>query len=213
VVISQVYREIGDTDAALRHLEVVRDLAISRRLPLSIRSVSGDPRVSNWRRGRADEALAAYRQSVDSCRRARYVEGLVQSLRGLGEALFRAAAFRRSARSVARGERPAGPVGGPSTELVVWRRLAMAWTRWIAGANPRSHGNAVRALQERRVTPPAKSPLWTVSPVWRVGAAIWQPPSHMSREARELAGATGDDARTLAALNTLGVLYWESGRP
>jgi tetratricopeptide (TPR) repeat protein/class 3 adenylate cyclase len=170
-VISQVYRDIGDTDAALRHLEVVRDLAISRRLPLMLPFCL--PGIANFElaQGRTEEALAAYRQLVDGCRRARYVEGLAQSLRGWGEALFGLQRFEEALDPLREAGDLLDQLADRATQLVVWRRLAMA----------------LDALDRRKES-----------------AAAWE-------RVRAVCVSTGDDARTLEALNTLGLLYWKSG--
>jgi len=211
VVISQVYREIGDTDAALRHLEVVRDLAISRRLPLSIPFGLLGIASLKLAQGRADEALAAYRQSVDSCRRARYVEGLVQSLRGLGEALFGLRRFDEALDPLREASDLLDQLADRPTELVVWRRLAMALDALDRRSESEVAWERVRALSGTAGDTAGEiAALDGLAGVARRRGDLATAVAYVEG-ARELAGATGDDARTLAALNTLGVLYWESG--
>jgi tetratricopeptide (TPR) repeat protein len=108
---------------------------------------------------------------VDGCRRARYVEGLAQSLRGLGEALFGLQRFEEALEPLREAGDLLDQLADRSTQLVVWRRLAMA----------------LDTLDRRKES-----------------EAAWE-------RVRALGESTGDDARTLEALNMLGMSYWKSG--
>jgi tetratricopeptide (TPR) repeat protein len=183
-VISQVYRDIGDTDDALRHLEVVRDLAISRRLPLMLPFCL--PGIANLKlaQGRTEEALAAYRQSVDGCRQARYVEGLAQSLRGAGDLLDQLA--------------------DRATQLVVWRRLAMALDALDRRKESEAVWERVRALCES-----AGDDALTLEALNALGVLYWKSGDYERalsryREARALCEATNDRVHLGLMLNSIG---------
>jgi tetratricopeptide (TPR) repeat protein len=210
-VISQVYRDMGDTDAALVHLEVVRDLAISRRLPLMLPFCL--PGIANLKlaQGRTEEALAAYRQSVDACRRTRYAEGLAQSLRGWGETLFGLQRFEEALDPLREASDLLDQLADRATQVVVWRRLAMALDALDRPRESEAAWERVRALCES--SGDTAGELAALDGLAGVARRCGDRPTavaHLER-ARELARSTGDDACTLAVLNTLGLLYWETG--
>ena len=210
-VISQVYRDMGDTDAALRHLEVVRDLAINRRLPLMLPFCL--PGIANLKlaQGRTEDALAAYRQSVDGCRRARYVEGLAQSLRGWGEALFGLGRFEEALDPLREAGDLLEQLTDRATQLVVCRHLAMALDALDRRSESEAAWERVRALCESMGDTAGQ--LAALEGLAGVARRCGDWPTAIARieRARALARAAGDDARTLAALNTLGLLCWQAG--
>jgi tetratricopeptide (TPR) repeat protein len=203
-VISQVYRDIGDTDAALRHLEVVRDLAISRRLPLMLPFCL--PGIANLKlaQGRTEEALAAYRQSVDGCRQARYVEGLAQSLRGWGEALFGLQRFQEALDPLREAGDLLDQLADRATQLVVWRRLAMALDALDRRKESEAVWERVRALCES-----TGDDALTLEALNALGVLHWKSGDYeraLSRygEARALCETTNDRVHLGLMLNSIG---------
>jgi tetratricopeptide (TPR) repeat protein len=199
-----VYRDIGDTDAALRHLEVVRDLAISRRLPLMLPFCL--PGIANLKlaQGRTEEALAAYRQSVDGCRQARYVEGLAQSLRGWGEALFGLQRFQEALDPLREAGDLLDQLADRATQLVVWRRLAMALDALDRRKESEAVWERVRALCES-----TGDDALTLEALNALGVLHWKSGDYeraLSRygEARALCETTNDRVHLGLMLNSIG---------
>ena len=204
-VMSQAYRDMGDTDAALRHLEVVRDLAISRRLPLMLPFCL--PGIANLElaKGRTEEALAAYRQSVDGCRRTHYVEGLAQSLRGLGEALFGLQRFEEALDPLREAGDLLDQLADRATQIVVWRRLAMALDALHRRGESEAAWERVRALSQS--TGDTAGELAALN---LLGQLFWKSgdyESALSRysEARALCESMNDRVHLGLMLNSIGV--------
>jgi tetratricopeptide (TPR) repeat protein/class 3 adenylate cyclase len=211
-VTSQVYRDMGDTDAALQHLEVVRDLAISRRLPLMLPFCL--PGIANLKlaQGRTEEALAAYRQSVDGCRQARYVEGLAQSLRGWGEALFGLQHFQEALDPLRESGDLLDQLADRATQLVVWRRLATALDALDRRNESEVVWERVRALCES-----TGDDAGTLEALNTLGVSYWKSGDYESalsryREARALCEATNDRVHLGLMLNSIGATLLRLGR-
>ncbi len=86
--LANVYREMGDLDRALQYLVENDETARVRLLPIQRSFHLTSIAHIQLQQGRVDAAVETYRTAVDLSRRARHAEGLVQSLRMLGNTLL-----------------------------------------------------------------------------------------------------------------------------
>ena len=86
--LANVYRAMGDLDRALDCLSAERRVARVHLLPIQRSFHLTSIAHIQLQQGRIDAALETYRAAVDLSRRARHADGLVQSLRMLGNALL-----------------------------------------------------------------------------------------------------------------------------
>ena len=86
--VANVHRELGDLDRAREYLERANEIARAHLMPIQ-RSfhLMGIAHIL-FRQGRIEESLQTYRESIELSRRAHHADGLVQSLRALGDVLF-----------------------------------------------------------------------------------------------------------------------------
>ena len=91
--LANVYRETGDLDRALACLAESDEIARVHLLPIQRSFHLTSMAHIQLQQGRIDEALDTYRAAVDLSRQARHAEGLVQSLRMLGNALLALARY------------------------------------------------------------------------------------------------------------------------
>jgi class 3 adenylate cyclase/tetratricopeptide (TPR) repeat protein len=87
-MLANVYRAVGDLDRALDCLLQNDEIARVHLLPIQRSFHLTSIAHIQLQRGQLDAALETYRTAVELSRRARHADGLVQSLRMLGNALF-----------------------------------------------------------------------------------------------------------------------------
>ena len=85
--LANVYRELGDEDRALEYLAQARELTAEKRLPIQLSYHLTSTAHIYLRRDMVEESLALYREAVELTRKAKFVPGLAQALRFLGEVL------------------------------------------------------------------------------------------------------------------------------
>jgi tetratricopeptide (TPR) repeat protein/class 3 adenylate cyclase len=115
---------LGDNTRALEHLRQAEDLSDRRHLPVQRSFHLTAIAHIQLAEGRLEEAVGTYQEAVSVARRARYAEGLAQSLRPLGELL---AGIGRPAEALPYLREAAelfGQLGNPQQEAEVWRKTA-----------------------------------------------------------------------------------------
>ena len=86
--LANVYRELGDEESALEYLAQARALTAEKRLPIQLSYHFTSTAHIYLRQGRVEESLTLYREAVELTRKAKFVPGLAQALRFLGEVLL-----------------------------------------------------------------------------------------------------------------------------
>jgi len=159
-------------------------------------------------RGRIDEALDTYRAAVDLSRQARHAEGLVQSLRMLGNALFALGRYDEALPCVQEAAALFVQLEDRGSEAEMRTGIARILQRTSPGEAAqawrvvldlqRTRGDSPGELQAREGLACAMRE--------RGGDAV---PAFES--ALALAVTIGDRTRETAIRNTLGILEWERG--
>jgi tetratricopeptide (TPR) repeat protein len=126
---ANIHRILGDPDRALEYLTQAGELSDRRHLPVQWSFHLTAIAHVHLAQGRIEDAVRTYEDSVAVARRARYAEGLAQSLRPLGELL---AGIGRPAEALPYLREAAelfGQLGNPDREADVWRKTAEAAER------------------------------------------------------------------------------------
>jgi len=207
--LANVFREMGDVDRALECLHRNDEIARIHLLPIQRSFHLTSIAHIQLQQGRIDAAVDTYRAAVDLSRRARHADGLVQSLRMLGNALFGLARYeealpylREAAELFAQLEDRISEAEMRSGVARILERTAPheAAEAWRAALTlQRSWGNSRGELD-------AREGLARATRVKGVDEAI---PAFES--ALALATTIGLRARELSIRNTLGILEWERG--
>ena len=209
--LANVYRAMGDLDRALECLVESDEIARVHLLPIQRSFHLTSIAHIQLQQGHIDAALETYRAAVDLSRRARHADGLVQSLRMLGNALL----------GLARYEEALPCLAGSGAAVRATRRPGVgSRDADRRRPDPRTHVAArSRAGVERRAG--------AAAPARRLAEASWRR-AKASRErcaptgarttpipafesALALAATIGERAREAAIRNVLGILEWERG--
>jgi class 3 adenylate cyclase/tetratricopeptide (TPR) repeat protein len=207
--LANVFRGMGDDERALEFLVHNNEIARVHFMPIQKSFHLTSIAHIHLQQGRIDTALDTYRAAVDLSRRARHAEGLVQSLRMLGNVLLGLARYEEA--------------------LPCLQEAALLFAQLEDGVSEAEVRSGIAGMLER--TSPADA-----ADAWRAALAlqrIWGD-SRAELHAREglaramrsrgaeeaiaafesalaLATTIGDAARELSIRNTLGVLEWERG--
>jgi len=207
--LASVYRALGDTDRALDCLLRSNEIARVHHLPIQRAFHLTSIAHIHLQQGRIDAALDTYRSAVDLSRRARYADGLAQSLRMLGNALFGLTRYDEALPYLQEASQLFAQLEDRVSEAEMW--------------------TAVASILERQ-SPPEAADAWSVV----LGLHHTRGDSRSELDAREglarakramgasdtaaafesalaLAGTIGERAREAAIRNVLGILAWERG--
>jgi serine/threonine protein kinase/tetratricopeptide (TPR) repeat protein len=207
--LANVFREMGDIDRALECLQRNDEIARIHLLPIQRSFHLTSIAHIQLQQGRIDAAVETYRAAVDLSRRARHADGLVQSLRMLGNVLL----------GLARGEealpylREAAELFAQLEDRISEAEMRSGVARLLEGTSPHEAAEAWRAvLTLQRACGNARGELDAregLARATRVTGADEAIPAFES--ALALATTIGVHARELAIRNTLGILEWERG--
>jgi class 3 adenylate cyclase/tetratricopeptide (TPR) repeat protein/tRNA A-37 threonylcarbamoyl transferase component Bud32 len=208
--LANVYREMGDLDRALEYLIQDDEIARVHLLPIQRSFHLTSIAHIQLQQGRIESAVETYRTAVDLSRRARHAEGLVQSLRMLGNVLLGLGRYEEAL-----------PCVQEAAEL-----FAQLEDR-VSEAEMRS--SSARILE--RTSPADAAHTWTVAltlqRMWGDSRGELEAREGLARAVRArgpeeaipafesalaLAATIGETERELAIRNTLGILEWERGR-
>ncbi|MFL6279237.1 MAG: ATP-binding protein [Vicinamibacterales bacterium] len=207
--LANLYRAMGDFDRALECLVQSNEICRTHLLPIQRSFHLTSIAHIHLQLGRIDQALATYRTAVDLSRRARHAEGLVQSLRMLGNALLGLTRYDEALPYLDEAAQLFGQLedraseaemrGGIARilELRSPDRAAEAWN--IVLALHRRRGDMKGELEAREGLARA---LRSKGPEVAIPAF---------ESALALASTLGNRAREAAIGNVLGILEWERG--
>jgi len=207
--LANVFRAAGDLDRALECLVESDEIACVHLLPIQRSFHLTSIAHIQLQQGHIDAALQTYRAAVDLSRRARHADGLVQSLRMLGNALLGLARYEEALPCLREAAALFAQLEDRVSEAEMWTGVA----RIVERTAPREAAqawNVVLALQRRlgdsRSELEAREGL---ARALRADGAADAIPAFES--ALALAATIGERAREAAIRNVLGILEWERG--
>ncbi|MBA4156174.1 MAG: tetratricopeptide repeat protein [Gemmatimonadetes bacterium] len=210
--LGNVHRELGDPDAAQRSVEQAKDLAREKRLPIQLSYHQTSLAHIYLQQGRVEESIAAYRESVELTRRAKYAPGLVQSLRILGEVLLGLGRYDEALPHLEEAAPLFALLQDQESEALMWKEVADVYERREDHAGALAAWSRVRAL--RKQTGDAAGELQALE---GLGVAarrhVGEPSLALAyySEAVELARALEDHAAEGRLRNTIGIMEWSRG--
>jgi class 3 adenylate cyclase/tetratricopeptide (TPR) repeat protein len=207
--LANVYRAKGDIDRALDCLLQSDEIARAHLLPIQRSFHLTSIAHLQLQQGRIETALETYRAAVDLSRRARHADGLVQSLRMLGNALLGLTRYDEALPYLQEAAQLFAQLEDRGSEAEMWTGIARIFER----QSPRDAAeawSAVLALQRKRGD--SRSELEAREGLARAMRASGTGDAISAFEsALALAATIGERAREAALRNVLGILEWERG--
>jgi tetratricopeptide (TPR) repeat protein len=207
--LANVYREMGDLDRTLECLLQDDQIARVHLLPIQRSFHLTSIAHIQLQQGRIDIAVDTYRSAVELSRRARHAEGLVQSLRMLGNVLLGLARYEEALPCL----REAAELFAQLEDRISEAEMQSGVARILERTSPQEAADAwsvaltlQRTLGDSRGELEAREGLARATRIKGPDEAI---PAFES--ALALAATIGDRARELAIRNALGILEWERG--
>jgi class 3 adenylate cyclase/Tfp pilus assembly protein PilF len=224
--LANVHRALGNTDLALSYLH--RGEEQTRHLKLPIQRSFHLTAIAHiyLEQGRIEESLEVYGEAVEMSRKARHADGLAQSLRMLGEALFGIGKHAEALPCVREAATLFAQLEDHRAEAEMWSRTAMIH-EYIARADGATGG-----------APASDAVAWaSACAAWETTLALRQRLGDVRGEVDALEGIArsirardggeaaaphyesalaramvlDDRAREMALRNTIGILAWERG--
>ena len=210
-VIGNVSREVGEVERGLKYLERAQRLA-GKQLPIQLSYHYTSLAHVHLQMGRVDEAVEFYRSAVELTRQAKYVPGLVQALRILGEVLLgigrRAEALAPLQEAIALFAQLKDRAG----EAAVWCRIAAVHEGEGRDAEAMTAWAKARAL--RQLAGDGVGELEALEGLGRATRRHLAEPTlalGYHRDALELAVSLGDARAEGRIRNVIGILEWSRG--
>ncbi len=211
VVIGAVHRELGDIDTALRYLEDAANEAMACRNPIQASFALSQLAHVHLQQGRIEESLQTYWRAVDLTRRGGHTEGLVQSLRSVGEVLVGLGRFAEALPALREAAVLFDQLEDREAEALVWARIATACERCGDRLEARDAWEKARQHCQRLGDLCGEGrALEGIARVDRLLVGVAAIPRY--EEVLHHAIKIADRAHQLTVHNSLGILYWESGR-
>jgi tetratricopeptide (TPR) repeat protein/class 3 adenylate cyclase len=208
--LANVHRAMGDLDRALECLQQNDDAAREHLLPIQRSFHLTSIAHIQMQQGRIDAALETYRAAVDLSRRARHADGLVQSLRMLGNALLGLGRYDEALPYLQEATQLFAQLEDHVSEAEMWTGVAQILERRSPEAAADAW-NTVLALQRQRGD--ARGELMAREGVARALRTTRADEAIAAYEsALALSTTIGARAREAALRNVLGNLHWERGR-
>ena len=205
--LANVYREMGDLDRAIECLRESDEIAHSHLLPIQRSFHLTSIAHIQLQRGQIDAALATYNTAVELSRRARHADGLVQSLRMLGNALMGLERQEEALPCLQEAAQLFAQLEDRLSEAEMWTSVARILER-TAPAEAARTWNVVLSLQ--RQLGDSKSELEAREGLARASRANGPAEAIPAFEsALALASTIGEREREAAIRNVLGMLEWE----
>jgi tetratricopeptide (TPR) repeat protein len=198
---------MDDLDRALECLIQCDEVSRAHLLPIQRSFHLTSIAHIHLQQGRIDAALETYHAAVDLSRRARHAEGLVQSLRMIGNALLGLARYEEALPHLREAAQLFAQLDDPAAEAEMWTGVARILEhRSPDGAD--DAWNVVLSLHRRRGD--AQGELDAREGVARALRAGRHPQAVAAYEsALALALTIGDRSREVSLRNVLGILEWE----
>jgi predicted ATPase/class 3 adenylate cyclase len=210
--LANIYRDAGDPQRALQVLQRADELMRIHLLPIQRSFHLMAIAHIYLQQGQIERSLQTYRESIELSRRARYADGLVQSLRAYGEVLE---GLRRDEEALPRLQEAASlfaQLEDPASEAQMWSRI---------GAVAERRENVAFALQAWRNMQQLCTQLGDVegellalegiARAVRRSSGNTDQALHAAEAALALTVRLGAQGRELTIRNILGIMHWERG--
>jgi serine/threonine protein kinase/tetratricopeptide (TPR) repeat protein len=210
--VANVHRELGNLERAREYLVHADDIARAHLMPIQ-RSfhLMGIAHILLLQ-GHVDACLKTYRESIDLSRRAHHADGLVQSLRALGDVLN---GLQRDEEALPLFEEAAvlfARLEDRVSEVEMWSRVAAIHERNARTSEAREIWRRAQSqYDELGDTRGQLTALEGLARAMRKSSASIEDTLACTADALVLAATLGETRRELALRNTLGILQWESG--
>lgn len=210
--LANVHRSLGNLDRALQYLRLGDET--SRAHLLSIQRSFHLMAIAHilLQQDQVAESLQTYDEAIELSRRAHHADGLVQSLRALGEVLF---GLGRDAEALPRLKEAAAlfaQLEDAAGEVEMWTLIAASLERMSTLQESAATWEKVRGLRLRLGDARGElDALEGIARMTRKTAASPDAAIPAVEAALALAATLGEKPREAALRNTLGILEWERG--
>jgi tetratricopeptide (TPR) repeat protein/class 3 adenylate cyclase len=208
-ILANVYRAMGDVEKALDYLTQNDEIARIHLLPIQRSFHLTSLAHIQLQRGHIDTALETYRSAIELSRRARHADGLVQSLRMLGNVLLGLARHDEALPYLREAAQLFAQLEDGVSEIEMWTGVATILERQSPGQAAEAW-TMVLGLQQRRGD--ASGELDARDGLARALRASGSSDAIGAYESALLLAATiGDRSREVSIRNVLGILEWDRG--
>jgi tetratricopeptide (TPR) repeat protein len=211
--LANVHRELRDNERALAYLREASRIAGASRLPIQNSYHLTAIAHILLQEGEIEESLALYREAVEQTRKARFVPGLAQALRVLGEIQAGLGAREEALSALLEAAALIAQLEDRATEAYVWSRIAALHEGSGRNVEAMAAWGKVRSLCESAAD--ARGELAAVEGLARVTRLhVAEPTLALGyyREALALATSIADEETEGRVRNIIGILEWSRGR-
>ncbi|HJZ75199.1 MAG TPA: tetratricopeptide repeat protein [Vicinamibacterales bacterium] len=207
--LANIYRAVGDLDSALECLIQNDEVARLHFLPIQQSYILTSIAHIQLQQGHVETALHTYRAAVDLSRRARHADGLVQSLRMLGNALLALARYDEALPCLQEAAQLFAQLEDRESEAEMWTGVA----RILERESPDEAAQAWHAvLAIQRKLGDSRSELDAREGVARAMRCRGPDEAIPAFEsALALAATIGERRKEVSIRNVLGILEWARG--
>jgi len=209
--LANVHRALGNLDGALELLQRADEISRAHLLPIQRSFHLMGIAHTFLQQDRIPESLQTYEEAIALSRRAHHADGLVQSLRALGEVLFGLGRHAEAGPYLEEAATLFSQLEDRAGEAEMRTRLATVIEHSAANSDAEAAWEKVRAL--RAGLGDAHGELDALEGIARSARARSAAPSEViprAEAALALASTLGEERREAALRNTLGILEWES---
>jgi class 3 adenylate cyclase/tetratricopeptide (TPR) repeat protein len=207
-----LYREAGDLESALEHLDRADEIAEVKRLPVYLSYNRTLAAHICLQQGRIEESLAGYREATDLTRKAGFVPGLSQTLRIQGEVLVGLSRFDEALPCLEEAAALFAQLEDRDTEALMWTGIASAQEGAGNDAAAISAWKRARALRKADGDRAGElEALEGLGAALRRHAPDPSPALACYHDAAELAETLGRHAVEGRLRNVVGILEWGRG--
>ncbi|HEY8257715.1 MAG TPA: tetratricopeptide repeat protein [Gemmatimonadales bacterium] len=211
--LANVHRELGDDATALEYLGRSRTMTSEKRLPMQLSYHFTSTAHIYLQLGRVEESLALYREAVELTRKAKFVPGLAQALRFLGEVLHGLGRAEEALPPLVEAAGLFAQLHDPATEALLWTGVATLREKRGELEAALAAWSKARTLYGR--SEDRTRELEVLEGLARVARGYLPEPSlalGYYAEALDLATRLGDREAMGRTRNAMGIIEWERGR-
>ena len=211
--LANVHRELGDNERALEYLRAASRIAGASRLPIQNSYHLTAIAHILLQEGGVEESLGLYREAVEQTRKARFVPGLAQALRVLGEVQAGLGARDEALPALLEAAALFAQLEDHAAEAHVWSRVAALHQGRGHYADAMAAWGKARALSEQVAD--ARGQLVAAENLARVTRLHVSEPTlalGYYRDALALATSLADEDAEGRLRNVIGILEWSRSR-
>jgi predicted ATPase/class 3 adenylate cyclase/predicted negative regulator of RcsB-dependent stress response len=211
-LLAVLYRDAGDMDRALEHLDRSERISEVSRLPVYLPYHHMIAAHIDLQQGNVQKSISRYRKAVELARKAKYVPGLSQMLRIQGEVLLGLNRYDEARPCLEEAARLFAQLEDRETEAHLWTEIAAACESQQDDAGAMEAWSRARALRHQLGNEAGE-----LEALEGLGATarrhVPEPAVVLAyyREALQLAQTLKDHGAEGRLRNTLGILEWSRG--